>query len=435
MTNAESLADKLAHDADFRKLVDSKRKANEFNIFRVVGQTRKELCHSSFLAWLLDPRGSHGQQGVILRSFLGFLKDVVGISEADVPEKKWCDAAKVQPEWSDADGRIDVLVEIPDARMAVVIEYKVDAAEGEDQLDRYDQMEVCNRVGWRVLKLFVTPAGRSAQGGSHWKSVGFERLAAWLRADMHEWHGLSLPAKTITSHFEDVLSQIASEYLHPDTACKLLNHKFGAATLNSIAESALALAKLNVIGDARAVNEVLTEIRRASGPIRLAGVQSRVRETIRDWMSDPKAMVESSPDSNALAWCRAVPSTWLEALPRVGDSTCSHPETIRRNPRAWLLIEVWENQHRQWFTALIIAKTTDAIASGRLREHLLRHYGLKTAARSEGWQKFALQQVFDAERNGEDTDACVRAIEASVRSLVAKLQRLPSELPGLLGPS
>ena len=47
----------LVDDHDFERIV---RQRSSFNIFEAVGAIRGELRHSNFLAFLLDPSGSHG---------------------------------------------------------------------------------------------------------------------------------------------------------------------------------------------------------------------------------------------------------------------------------------------------------------------------------------------------------------------------------------
>ncbi len=42
----------------------------EFNLFDVFKIETRELQHSALLAWLLDPRGSHGLRAYFLRRFL-----------------------------------------------------------------------------------------------------------------------------------------------------------------------------------------------------------------------------------------------------------------------------------------------------------------------------------------------------------------------------
>src|ERR1022692_3487460 len=49
---------------------EQKIRADDFNILRTLNLSRKELCHSDILAWLLEPKGSHAQGTVGFRLFL-----------------------------------------------------------------------------------------------------------------------------------------------------------------------------------------------------------------------------------------------------------------------------------------------------------------------------------------------------------------------------
>lgn len=50
--------------------IQFRRKRESPNIFNIVGQTRKELCHSSVIAWLLNSEGSHGLGDFALKNLL-----------------------------------------------------------------------------------------------------------------------------------------------------------------------------------------------------------------------------------------------------------------------------------------------------------------------------------------------------------------------------
>ena len=45
-----------------------------FNLLEILHLTRHELKHSHFLAWLLDPGGSHGLKDAFARYLLGLLE-------------------------------------------------------------------------------------------------------------------------------------------------------------------------------------------------------------------------------------------------------------------------------------------------------------------------------------------------------------------------
>lgn len=60
----------MVNDPAFIQL---RRKQDEANIFSIVGQTNTERWHSSFLAWLLNPEGSHGLNYFPLKNLLMFM--------------------------------------------------------------------------------------------------------------------------------------------------------------------------------------------------------------------------------------------------------------------------------------------------------------------------------------------------------------------------
>ena len=63
----ESLEKLIIESRDFQKL---ESKVSTFNLFEAMGAVRQELRHSHFIAFLLDPSGSHGLGDVFLRKFL-----------------------------------------------------------------------------------------------------------------------------------------------------------------------------------------------------------------------------------------------------------------------------------------------------------------------------------------------------------------------------
>lgn len=113
-------------------------KAPQYNIFEILKVTRSEVrTHSTFLCNLLSPRSSHGQGVLFLKTFLEhcanrFPYDFPKLPEFDDPQK-WL----VFDEYHLGNGRVDILIQNPQAGFMCVIENKVDAYEGFDQLARY----------------------------------------------------------------------------------------------------------------------------------------------------------------------------------------------------------------------------------------------------------------------------------------------------------
>lgn len=122
----------------------------------VAGLKRDEVRNSRVLAWLLDPRESHGFGDV-------FLKTVTQKIFPDMPVTGDRYDYSVRTESSpDGDGanRLDIEIEAPNCYL--VIEVKIDAVEGERQLARYAEICAARARGkpWKII--FLTPKGKNA---------------------------------------------------------------------------------------------------------------------------------------------------------------------------------------------------------------------------------------------------------------------------------
>lgn len=124
----------------------------------VLGLERDEVRHSRMVAWLLDPCATHGLGDRVLA---GVLRTAFG---DDLPDAVLASlgAARSTCEVVRGDARIDVLVR--SGALTLVIENKVDAAEGAGQCDAYHAL-FRDEPGARFV--FLTPTGyapRSASG-------------------------------------------------------------------------------------------------------------------------------------------------------------------------------------------------------------------------------------------------------------------------------
>jgi hypothetical protein len=159
-------------------LTDARKGAFHFDPWEVAGLGRDEVRNSSVLAWLLNPKGSHGLGDAAMR---GLLQD---LSQFDVRFPLECSRyCQVRVE-SNPDGnscnRIDI--EIDDEKFFVVIEVKIGAPEGVDQMKRYGEVsqQLAGTRPWALV--FLTPSGvASKTGGLHagrvvkmsWRQLAF----------------------------------------------------------------------------------------------------------------------------------------------------------------------------------------------------------------------------------------------------------------------
>src|SRR5262249_25591468 len=102
-----------------------------FNILTALGLSRQELRHSDLLAYLLNPRQPHGLGDGFVRLLLGRVASL--LQAALVVDTLALAGLSVQREWN----FIDILIESPTDRLAVIIENKIDSSEHSAQLGRY----------------------------------------------------------------------------------------------------------------------------------------------------------------------------------------------------------------------------------------------------------------------------------------------------------
>lgn len=139
-------------------LVTLETRFDRFNIFEAMGTVRRELNHSSFLAFLLDPYGSHGLRDLFLRRFLQEVSrnssdsPVVSAVELDLMDLMQVD---VKREYEN----IDILLRNPTNRLIVLIENKVDSKQHDDQLQRYHDFAQLRHPGHRLIAVYLTPEG------------------------------------------------------------------------------------------------------------------------------------------------------------------------------------------------------------------------------------------------------------------------------------
>ena len=121
--------------------LDTERRAAHgefFNIFNVIGLSSEEVrLHSSLIAELLNPKGSHGLGNIFLKEFLKILDiptdyiDVKHCSQEKITERN---IGRITDTDTDG-GRIDIIIE--DGNHAIIIENKIYAEDQKNQLLRY----------------------------------------------------------------------------------------------------------------------------------------------------------------------------------------------------------------------------------------------------------------------------------------------------------
>lgn len=171
----------------------------EFNLFDVLGITRSELQHSRVIAWLLNPRGSHGLSDYFLRGFLSQAATMakereikcVAFTPEDVDGWKFGNI-KVAPERH----KIDILLIDGSNGFVCPIENKVGSGEHSDQLSRYLQTVESEYGDLTPFPIYLTPDGRKPEkkrDAERWIPFGYEIVADLLKQTLDRC-GLTISA-------------------------------------------------------------------------------------------------------------------------------------------------------------------------------------------------------------------------------------------------
>lgn len=154
--------DKIRQYLDYRNIESElqEKQGAFFNVFYVLGVESKETRHSSFLAELLNPCGSHGQRDRFLRMFMQQVpvlrdfpfdtRNATVVTEEVIP----------QTEENQRDtGRMDIVIH--SGNDAIIIENKIYAQDQEEQLLRYYHYAQ-REVKGRFIILYLTLDGKEA---------------------------------------------------------------------------------------------------------------------------------------------------------------------------------------------------------------------------------------------------------------------------------
>lgn len=118
-----------------RKIIldEKKKRGDFFNVFSILNVERKEIRHSAFLSALFNPNGEHGLGNLFLSDFI---KNIV---QKQKLKFEWdCNDVYVNTEepTEEKNGRMDIYME--SKGKIIIIENKIDAKDGENQLICYN---------------------------------------------------------------------------------------------------------------------------------------------------------------------------------------------------------------------------------------------------------------------------------------------------------
>ena len=142
----------LINDVDFEKLELILR---EPNIFKALSLQRKEVIHSNFIAYILNPNENHGLNDLVLKKMLRniFIDEKArnkSLIDADYID---LNIVEIRREWKN----IDILIILNED--IVLIENKVDSKDHSNQLRRYKEIVEDSFPDKNHFFVYLTPFG------------------------------------------------------------------------------------------------------------------------------------------------------------------------------------------------------------------------------------------------------------------------------------
>lgn len=232
MTPQEQAEAKAALDrflADNPELEELSARLATFNIFRALKVETEEIRHSNTLAWLLDPKGSHGLGDVVLRRVMSNIllesgEKAPSLSAAEVELLDFSDV-EVRREWHHFD--LLVIVHASDP-VVVLIENKVRSGVSKKQLERYYKDAQKEFPAARMLPVLLTleERGEEAEELSPWIPYSYSQLLRVIERIRGQRHRqLAVPVATFLSHYEETLRRLTMQDKAITDLCRAIYRK------------------------------------------------------------------------------------------------------------------------------------------------------------------------------------------------------------------
>jgi len=210
------------------KKEESLRRGERFNVFEICGVAYYEVMHSTIIASILNPNGSHGQKDLFLNLFLSVVGD-----KTEIDTK----SSKVYTEYVIEDGRIDILIEDNKGR-GIIIENKVYASDQNEQLIRYDRFAKDKyKNGYAIYYLTLNrsdASDNSAKGVQYIRISYSEHILSWIEKCIKESSMTPLIRETLVQ-YRNHLKQLTNQDMETKNKDALIN----AMVNNSQAVAAL----------------------------------------------------------------------------------------------------------------------------------------------------------------------------------------------------
>ncbi|MGJ1412809.1 PD-(D/E)XK nuclease family protein [Sphingobacterium thalpophilum] len=246
MTETDKFLKNVASIVEEQHQLDFLQK-NKFNIFEILNlQTNEVRTHSAFLSELLNPKGSHLMGNIFLEAFLSKLdlSDYIDAKTTNVFVEKHIGAIS---EDNLRGGRLDIILRDKKGR-SIVIENKIYADQGENQIGRYLEYNKGNNF---VLLLtlqqekIAQPENENIGNDiSNYRNITYDvEVTDWLTV----CHALSVDYPFLRENIKQYLNLIGT--LTGKIENKLMDKKLKELILNNVNEARLIAENFRYVVD------------------------------------------------------------------------------------------------------------------------------------------------------------------------------------------
>lgn len=188
-------------------------KLSEFNILKILRIENAEIRHSNILAWLLNPRESHGLGELVVKRFIA---SILMASDHEMPMS----AAEVDlldlhgVEVNRERDNIDILVVDRRNKFVLLIENKIYSGESKGQLARYLQRIRAEFSDYRLIPVFLTlngavSADESASAYICYDYISLQKTLEAIYTQHHEQ--MSKPVGIFIKHYLESMRRLTME--------------------------------------------------------------------------------------------------------------------------------------------------------------------------------------------------------------------------------
>ena len=239
----------LLKDENFRKLVTNpylmESPAKTTNVFEILGVEKKEIRHSKYLAWLLDPTKQHGIRDLFLRAI------VIELGEGNNPDYISEKFSEVKIEVRSEDKRMDIMVRFENA--LILIENKIGAKDYDGQLSRYRELveSKYSGIAYKKRYVYLTPNGDDPSDKlvTGYNTLSYEKIADILDE-------ILMLNRNVSGHIFDYLSTVRKHVVGLNLSQISLPHREALLLLQDKQNYDAVIEKLKNEGECLALNYI-----------------------------------------------------------------------------------------------------------------------------------------------------------------------------------